>query len=154
MIELFAEEVSFEVSLEVGRDLRFGHLELLGVLDEVPEELRIVDQPGYDVFGQPIVSKTKINYECECPKCKRTIVAARFAPHLEKCMGMGRNSSRIASRRIANSASGGGGGGGNSSNSGQGNSKDEKSSSQGNSSNGTSVQVAYFFQIKLLFLFI
>lgn len=27
----------------------------------------------------------------------------RFAPHLEKCMGMGRNSSRIASRRIQNS---------------------------------------------------
>lgn len=27
----------------------------------------------------------------------------RFAPHLEKCLGMGRNSSRIASRRIQNS---------------------------------------------------
>ena len=27
----------------------------------------------------------------------------RFAPHLEKCMGMGRNSSRVASRRLANS---------------------------------------------------
>ena len=26
----------------------------------------------------------------------------RFAPHLEKCMGMGRNSSRIASRRLQN----------------------------------------------------
>ena len=25
----------------------------------------------------------------------------RFAPHLEKCMGMGRNSSRLASRRLA-----------------------------------------------------
>ena len=25
----------------------------------------------------------------------------RFAPHLEKCMGMGRNSSRVASRRLA-----------------------------------------------------
>ena len=26
---------------------------------------------------------------------------SRFAPHLEKCMGMGRNSSRVASRRLA-----------------------------------------------------
>ncbi|KAG7265414.1 hypothetical protein CRUP_005602, partial [Coryphaenoides rupestris] len=26
--------------------------------------------------------------------------ASRFAPHLEKCLGMGRNSSRIANRRI------------------------------------------------------
>ena len=31
------------------------------------------------------------------------MVASRFAPHLEKCMGMGRNSSRVASKRIANS---------------------------------------------------
>uniref|UniRef100_A0A673H308 SAGA-associated factor 11 n=1 Tax=Sinocyclocheilus rhinocerous TaxID=307959 RepID=A0A673H308_9TELE len=28
---------------------------------------------------------------------------SRFAPHLEKCLGMGRNSSRIANRRIASS---------------------------------------------------
>ena len=28
----------------------------------------------------------------------------RFAPHLEKCMGMGRNSSRLASRRLATSS--------------------------------------------------
>ena len=32
------------------------------------------------------------------------VFSFRFAPHLEKCMGMGRNSSRIASRRLANSA--------------------------------------------------
>jgi hypothetical protein len=30
-------------------------------------------------------------YECICPSCKRNLVAIRFAPHLEKCMGMGRN---------------------------------------------------------------
>lgn len=29
------------------------------------------------------------------------MVINRFAPHLEKCMGMGRNSSRVASRRLA-----------------------------------------------------
>ena len=32
---------------------------------------------------------------------QRNMAASRFAPHLEKCMGMGRNSSRLASRRIA-----------------------------------------------------
>ncbi|KAB0405536.1 hypothetical protein E2I00_002689, partial [Balaenoptera physalus] len=41
--------------------------------------------------------------ECVCPNCSRSIAASRFAPHLEKCLGMGRNSSRIANRRIANS---------------------------------------------------
>ena len=42
--------------------------------------------------------------ECVCPNCQRNMAASRFAPHLEKCMGMGRNSSRLASRRIATSA--------------------------------------------------
>lgn len=40
--------------------------------------------------------------DCHCPNCQTKVAASRFAPHLEKCMGMGRNSSRIASRRIAN----------------------------------------------------
>lgn len=30
----------------------------------------------------------------ECPCCKKFLAAARFAPHLEKCMGMGRQSAR------------------------------------------------------------
>lgn len=43
-----------------------------------------------------------LKYECVCPNCERSLAAIRFAPHLEKCMGMGRSSSRIATRRIAN----------------------------------------------------
>ena len=39
--------------------------------------------------------------QIECPNCDRSLAASRFAPHLEKCMGMGRNSSRVASRRLA-----------------------------------------------------
>ncbi|MEQ2208196.1 hypothetical protein XENOCAPTIV_018972 [Xenoophorus captivus] len=58
----------------------------------------IVDQPGLDVFGQ-VYNQWK-NKECVCPNCSRSIAASRFAPHLEKCLGMGRNSSRIANRRI------------------------------------------------------
>lgn len=56
-----------------------------------------MDQPGVDIFGQ-VYNQWK-NKECECPNCKRLIAASRFAPHLEKCLGMGRNSSRIANRR-------------------------------------------------------
>lgn len=52
-----------------------------------------------DVFGQHPIKKSQ---ECNCPNCDRGVAACRFATHLEKCMGMGRNSSRIASRRIAN----------------------------------------------------
>ncbi|KAF4521879.1 hypothetical protein B566_EDAN008403 [Ephemera danica] len=78
----------------------------------------LVDAPDLDVFGQPPVKK---QHECVCPSCNRNLAASRFAPHLEKCMGMGRNSSRIASRRIANSSkegssSGAGASGGNGNN--------------------------------------
>lgn len=52
-----------------------------------------------DVFGN--AKTAKLSLECACPKCGRQIVASRLAPHLEKCMGMGRNSSRIANKRIA-----------------------------------------------------
>jgi SAGA-associated factor 11 len=59
-----------------------------------------------DVFGQVIsttvgVPALKKQPECVCPNCQRNLAASRFAPHLEKCMGMGRNSSRLASRRLA-----------------------------------------------------
>uniref|UniRef100_A0A8C0GBZ2 Ataxin 7 like 3 n=1 Tax=Chelonoidis abingdonii TaxID=106734 RepID=A0A8C0GBZ2_CHEAB len=57
--------------------------------------------PGVDIFGQ-VYNQWK-NKECVCPNCSRSIAASRFAPHLEKCLGMGRNSSRIANRRIASS---------------------------------------------------
>ena len=59
--------------------------------------VEIVDQPGVDIFGQ-VYNQWK-NKECVCPNCSRSIAASRFAPHLEKCLGMGRNSSRIANRR-------------------------------------------------------
>ncbi len=54
-----------------------------------------------DIFGQVPMKK---QHECVCPNCQRNLAASRFAPHLEKCMGMGRNSSRIASKRIANTS--------------------------------------------------
>lgn len=66
-----------------------------GLTRVLPAE--IVDQPGVDIFGQ-VYNQWK-NKECVCPNCSRSIAASRFAPHLEKCLGMGRNSSRIANRR-------------------------------------------------------
>lgn len=79
--------------------MRLNFLFLLSVL---------VDCEGQDVFGENSATTIKKAYECTCPTCDRTLVAQRFAPHLEKCMGMGRNSSRIASKRIANTGKTGG----------------------------------------------
>ena len=58
----------------------------------------MVDVKGYDIFGNTPQSLQK-NVDCQCPNCDRTLAAQKFAPHLEKCMGMGRNSSRIANRK-------------------------------------------------------
>lgn len=71
---------------------------------EDPKSFTIVDMPDMDVFGS---TNSKKAIDCSCPNCNRIVAASRFAPHLEKCMGMGRNSSRIASRRIANTRDGG-----------------------------------------------
>ena len=54
----------------------------LSILFEFTE---IVDAPGLDIFGQELIKKKPL--ECVCPNCERNMAAARFAPHLEKCMG-------------------------------------------------------------------
>ena len=65
---------------------------------ENSNKLPLCTLPHYDVFGLPLNQKKQI--ECACPNCKRTVAATRLAPHLEKCMGMGRSSSRLANRRL------------------------------------------------------
>lgn len=77
----------------------YAHRTLIPIPVDTPFFLstEIVDQPGLDIFGQ-VYNQWK-NKECVCPNCSRSIAASRFAPHLEKCLGMGRNSSRIANRR-------------------------------------------------------
>ena len=42
----------------------------------------------------------------ECVNCQKTIASTRYATHLEKCLGLsGRQSSRVASRRMGGSPS-------------------------------------------------
>jgi len=85
------------VCFEVHRSLRLGYWDVFETDNEAQSSYEIVNQPGVDVFGQQPVKKQQ---DCICPNCSRTLAANRFAPHLEKCMGMGRNSSRIASKRL------------------------------------------------------
>jgi len=58
----------------------------------------IVQDKSLDVFGNSAQDIKKF-VECTCPKCSRVLGTAKFAPHLEKCLGMGRNSSRIANKK-------------------------------------------------------
>ncbi|XP_076123168.1 ataxin-7-like protein 3 isoform X1 [Alosa pseudoharengus] len=93
------EDACLGLCFEVHRAVKQGYFFLDDTDQESMKEYEIVDQPGVDIFGQ-VYNQWK-NKECVCPNCSRSIAASRFAPHLEKCLGMGRNSSRIANRRIA-----------------------------------------------------
>ncbi|XP_075160385.1 SAGA associated factor 11kDa [Haematobia irritans] len=88
------------VFLEIHHLRKTGNLTALEGVNENESDssFRIVDMPNFDIFG---ISTAKKPVDCTCPNCDRPVSAARFAPHLEKCMGMGRISSRIASRRLA-----------------------------------------------------
>lgn len=57
--------------------------------------------PGLDVFGQTAQESQLIREQktCPCPKCGTVIGVSKCAPHLEKCMGMGRNTGRLATKR-------------------------------------------------------
>ncbi|XP_034425633.1 ataxin-7-like protein 3 [Hippoglossus hippoglossus] len=92
------EDACLGLCFDVHRAVKQGYFFLDDTDQESMRDFEIVDQPGLDVFGQ-VYNQWK-NKECVCPNCSRSIAASRFAPHLEKCLGMGRNSSRIANRRI------------------------------------------------------
>ncbi|KAG1142876.1 hypothetical protein G6F37_000435 [Rhizopus arrhizus] len=58
-----------------------------------------VRQPGVDIWGKSYTVNSLPSYECV--NCQKSIASTRYAPHLEKCLGLaGRQSSRVASRRM------------------------------------------------------
>ncbi|XP_067009919.1 ataxin-7-like protein 3 [Anabrus simplex] len=96
------DEIILGVIFEVHRSAKIGLINAEdGPHTHDSNHFELVESPDVDIFGQQPIKKP---HECVCPSCKRNLGAMKFAPHLEKCMGMGRNSSRIASRRIANNS--------------------------------------------------
>ncbi|KAJ1653240.1 Ataxin-7-like protein 3 [Dispira simplex] len=58
--------------------------------------ISLVDSPGLDVFGND-PSKVSSSESYMCTSCQRHYPAARYAPHLEKCLGL--SSRRQSARR-------------------------------------------------------
>ena len=60
----------------------------------------LVQAPNKDVFGQELQTKNSTD-QANCPKCGKTVATMKFMHHLENCLGLGlgRQSSRVASRR-------------------------------------------------------
>ncbi|XP_058768928.1 SAGA-associated factor 11-like [Vicia villosa] len=98
---------------------RIAKLGLDANLDEEDEELKLSAQARarladpsnsneangkyvVDIFGQ--THPTVANEIFQCMNCNRSIVAGKFAPHLEKCMGKGRK----ARLKVTRSSSGSG----------------------------------------------
>ena len=55
-----------------------------------PVIMYVVNKVGLDIYGQKIDNHDANGELVECPVCKKSVAASRFAPHLEKCLGIGR----------------------------------------------------------------
>lgn len=51
---------------------------------------------GNELLGQLAVASRGSNESFRCRHCDRPVMSSRFAPHLEKCMGLGRATTRAA----------------------------------------------------------
>lgn len=117
LFEELLDSIVVDVASECHRIARLG---LDRNLEEEEEELRLsaqararVADPSnsgetnskcvIDIFGQthpPVADEV-----FECMNCGRMIMAGRFAPHLEKCMGKGRKA-RLKTTRSSTAAQG------------------------------------------------
>ncbi|XP_055903080.1 SAGA-associated factor 11 homolog [Eupeodes corollae] len=103
LYESLLEDAVMGIYLEVHHSYKNGYMDALDGQGDDDASYKMVETPNYDVFG---MSKARKPMDCNCPNCDRLVAAIRFAPHLEKCMGMGRKTSRTASRRLANAKEG------------------------------------------------
>ncbi|CAO3608137.1 unnamed protein product [Cunninghamella echinulata] len=95
------DECIYDVLYEVHRDVKQSYS--ICQICQTTCKLH-VQRPGYDIFGNSFNVNNLPAYECV--NCQKTIASTRYAPHLEKCLGLaGRQSSRVASRRLGSSPS-------------------------------------------------
>jgi len=92
-------EVLEEICLEVHKRVKTGNFCLECGVDNFSPSLPPVP-PGRDIFGDVMKGSNSMEV-LQCPNCNRSVTSVRFVPHLEKCLGLGRTSSRLATRRIA-----------------------------------------------------
>ncbi|CAH1393683.1 unnamed protein product [Nezara viridula] len=97
IVARLVEEILRETTCDIHRAIKLGYSNLV-YAKTYDHSLDDIDLPFYP---ENVDSKTE---DINCPKCHKLIHASRFAPHLERCMQQGRNSSRIASQRIANNS--------------------------------------------------
>ncbi|CAH8572832.1 unnamed protein product [Schistosoma turkestanicum] len=84
--------------LTMHRAIKLGYFHIVA-----PEQnSNVSDNLGYGSSNaNPGRDPSKTASCCRCGKCNCKVAATRYAVHLSNCMGLGRNSSRRANKRIA-----------------------------------------------------
>lgn len=85
LFDSLVDETILGIVFEVHHAFKTGTSDALDGEAEDMKQFSIVDLPDVDLFGGQNVKKAM---DCTCPNCDRLVAASRFAPHLEKCMGM------------------------------------------------------------------
>eukprot|EP01028_Stygiella_incarcerata_P014027 TRINITY_DN884_c0_g1_i1.p1 TRINITY_DN884_c0_g1~~TRINITY_DN884_c0_g1_i1.p1 ORF type:complete len:339 (-),score=106.89 TRINITY_DN884_c0_g1_i1:15-1031(-) len=97
LLDLLMEQLE-RVFFEVVREETLG--EFYGRLEDSKDMVREwADVTMHDDHGEKLQDLSELEagvFMCDC--CGRPVQAARFAPHLEKCMGLGRLSRKAARR--------------------------------------------------------
>lgn len=66
---------------------------------KLPSCIFKVQRQGLDIFGNNAALQLPTE-RYDCPSCHQSLPSIRYAPHLEKCLGMGRTAARASSRRL------------------------------------------------------
>ncbi|ORX60562.1 hypothetical protein DM01DRAFT_1332702 [Hesseltinella vesiculosa] len=95
------DDCIYDVLFDVHRDVKQAY----AVCQICQTKCRIHSQiPGHDIYNNVYNSGNLPSFECV--NCQKMIASVRYASHLEKCLGLaGRQSSRVASRRMGSSPS-------------------------------------------------
>lgn len=77
------EDLCFDISIDLTAKNDCCSLHCIQSISEVA---------GLDIYGRKPEFDSGENFQCS--NCDRLVAPSRFAPHLGKCMGMGRNSKK------------------------------------------------------------
>jgi len=93
VVDDMINELSMEICFEVHKKLKTG---CVCQKCEAKWASNTIDFSDVDIFGKNMNNYTPEAFACNNEGCKRVIAASRYAPHLEKCMGLNtRGSTRI-----------------------------------------------------------
>eukprot|EP01112_Ceratiomyxa_fruticulosa_P005705 TRINITY_DN1654_c0_g1_i3.p1 TRINITY_DN1654_c0_g1~~TRINITY_DN1654_c0_g1_i3.p1 ORF type:complete len:731 (+),score=185.64 TRINITY_DN1654_c0_g1_i3:1220-3412(+) len=120
------DDVILDIVFDMHRKAKTGQLDLGSVISNTP---------GYDIFGQSYTALSN-SLSTECLNCGRQFAASRYAPHLEKCLGLGGRPSRRRAAANNDKKQNDNDEDDNNGNSNSGNHHSSNSDSNGNNSNG------------------